>query len=149
MGQLMDRPVELEELKRISLRKQLDELDYKRALKAASAVATQVEIAKALGLTQPAVHSKLKTARSVEDAVADFGSGSPLEACKRFAAGLIGREELVHQLKVWPYKMMPEPNEYGEYEESTAGTFNEVIVASHLGLIDGSIYSEVSSHFTK
>lgn len=149
MGQLMDRPAKLEELKRIGLRKQLDDLDYKRALKAASAIATQVEIGKALGISQPAVHSNLKTAMAVDDVVADFGSGSPMEACKRYAAGLIGRDDLVRQLKEWPYKVMPEPNEYGEYEESTEGTFSEVITASYLGLIDDSIYSEVSNHFTK
>ncbi len=149
MGQITDRPVELQELKRLGLRRQLNELDYKRALKAASAVATQATIGKVLGMSQPAVHSSLKTAAAVDDVVADFGSGSPTEACKRYAAGLIGRDELVRQLKAWPYKMMPEPNEHGEYEESTDGTFNEVIVASYLGLIDDSIYSEVSNHFTK
>lgn len=143
MGQVMERPQALQKLVRLNLRKQLDELDYKRALKAAYEVAPQVEIAKALGLTQPTVHSALKSAKNVADVVGDFESATPLEACQRYAAGLVVREELVRQLVAWPYKPVPEPNEFGEYEESRRGSFHDVVSAEYMGLIDTSIYDEV------
>lgn len=123
-------------------------LDYKRTLKAARQQMTQVQMANVLRLSQPAVAKALQRAAKVPDAVAGFRAASPHELCQRFAAGLIGREEVVRELVAWPYRSAPKINEFGELEGDTAGTFTDVENAVSFGLIDDSIYEEVFKRLT-
>lgn len=123
-------------------------LDYKRKLKQVHGPLTQTRMARVLGVSQAAVAKALQRAASVPDAVADFKAASPYEVCQRYAAGLIGREEVIRELVAWPYPSAPEINEFGELESNTAGTFTDVENAVSFGLIDDLIYEEVFNQLT-
>ena len=123
-------------------------LDYKRTLKAARQQMTQVQMAKVLRLSQPAVAKALQRAEKVPDVVAGFNAASPHELCQRFAAGMIDREEVIRELAAWPYRSAPKFNEFGELESDIAGTFIDVENAVSFGLIDESIYEDVLNRLT-
>lgn len=146
MSQLMERPQHDEmraQLLKARQRLEVDVLDYKRTLKAAAGGMTQREMAALLGMSQPAVAKALQRAQAVPAVVGEFNAASPYEVCQRYAAGFIDRTEVVRQLVAWPYKPTPWANEYGEYEESMDGTWQEVVEAADNGLIDDAIYDEV------
>lgn len=146
MSQLMERPQHDEmraQLLKARQRVEVDALDYKRTLKAAAGGMTQREMAALLGMSQPAVAKALQRAQGVPAVVGEFNAASPYEVCQRYAAGYIDREELVRQLVEWPYKPTPWANEYGEYEESLDGTWEEVGDALRHELIDAATYDEV------
>lgn len=124
-------------------RMEVDALDYKRTLKAAADGMSQREMAALLGMSQPAVAKALQRAQSVPAVVGEFNAASPYEVCQRYAAGFIDRDELVRQLVAWPYKPTPWANEYGEYEVSLEGTWEEVGDALRHELIDAATYDEV------
>lgn len=146
MSQLMERPQHDEmraQLLRARQRMEVDALDYKRTLKAAAGGMTQREMAALLGMSQPAVAKALQRAQAVPAVVGEFNAASPYEVCQRYAAGFIDRAEVVRQLVAWPYKPTPWANEYGEYEESLEGTWEEVGDALRHELIDAATYDEV------
>lgn len=146
MSQLMERPQHDDmraRLLKARQRVEVDALDYKRTLKAAAGGMTQREMAALLGMSQPAVAKALQRAQAVPAVVGEFNAASPYEMCQRYAAGFIDRAEVVRQLVAWPYKPTPWANEYGEYEESMDGTWQEVVEAADNGLIDDAIYDEV------
>ncbi|KGF20504.1 MULTISPECIES: LysR family transcriptional regulator [Micrococcaceae] len=146
MSQLVERPRHGDmraELLRVRQRMEVDTLDYKRTLKAAARCMSQREMAEVLGMSQPAVAKALQRAASVPEVLAGHEAASPYEVCQRYAAGFIDRTEVVRQLVAWPYKPTPWANEYGEYEESMDGTWEEVVEAADKGLIDDAIYDEV------
>ncbi|QIV87705.1 MarR family transcriptional regulator [Glutamicibacter mishrai] len=124
-------------------RVEVDALDYKRTLKAAAGGMTQREMAALLGMSQPAVAKALQRAQAVPAVVGEFNAASPYEMCQRYAAGFIDRAEVVRLLVEWPYKPTSWANEYGEYEESLDGTWDEVGDALRHELIDAAIYDEV------
>lgn len=146
MSQLVERPQHdamRAQLLKARQRLEVDALDYKRTLKAAAGGMTQREMAEVLGMSQPAVAKALQRAQAVPAVVGEFNAATPYEVCQRYAAGFIDREELVRLLVEWPYKPTPWANEYGEYEESRDGTWQEVVEAADNGLIDDAIYDEV------
>lgn len=146
MSQLIERPRHDEiraRLLKARQRMEVDALDYKRTLKAAADGMSQREMAALLGMSQPAVAKALQRAQSVPAVVGEFNAASPYEVCQRYAAGFIDRDELVRQLVAWPYKQTPWANEYGEYEESLEGTWEEVGDALRHELIDAATYDEV------
>lgn len=146
MSQLMERPRHDEiraRLLKARQRMEIDALDYKRTLKAAADGMSQREMAALLGMSQPAVAKALQRAQSVPAVVGEFNAASPYEVCQRYPAGFIARDELVRQLVAWPYKPTPWANEYGEYEESLEGTWEEVGDALRHELIDAATYDEV------
>lgn len=146
MSQLMERPQHDDmraQLLKARQRVEVDALDYKRTLKAAAGGMTQREMAALLGMSQPAVAKALQRAQAVPAVVGEFNAASPYEVCQRYAAGFIDREELVRLLVEWPYKPTPWANEYGEYEESLDGTWEEVGDALRHELIDAATYDEV------
>src|SRR5699024_7643747 len=146
MSQLMERPRHDDlraQLLKARQRVEVDALDYKRTLKAAAGGMTQREMAALLGMSQPAVAKALQRAQSVPAVVGEFNAASPYEVCQRYAAGYIGREELVRLLVEWLYKKRPWAKEYGEYEESLDGTWEEVGDALRHELIDAATYDEV------
>ena len=151
MSQNIDPPRDADLAAQLLRSKELVEvalLDYKRTLKAAHQQMTQVQMAKVLRLSQPAVAKALQRAAKVPDAVQGFGAASPHELCQRFAAGLIGREEVICELVAWPYRSAPKFNEFGELESDISGTFIDVDNAVSFGLIDESIYEDVLKRLT-
>lgn len=147
MNQVAERLTEAElllELRRTEAAKSVFALDRSRLLKAASnKKLRQALIASAMGITQPAVAKAIKVAKEVPDVLEGRDGATPYEVCQRYAAGMLDREVLIKELVEWPYKPTPWANEYGEYEESMEGTWQEVVDAADNGLIDDAIYDEV------
>src|SRR5438132_4272609 len=127
----------------------LGRLDYLRAVRSAVAAgAQQREIAKALHVTQSAISQALAKAeaKGVREIPEGFSGGSPYEIAERYAAGEIGRDEMIRQLSAWPYVKAPDHSEQLAREWKAVlppdppGTFEEVGEAFDRGLIDAEAY---------
>ena len=119
-------------------------LDYRRAIKHLEHEMRQVDIARALRVSQPALSSALKTARKVSDAAPGFSGAGPYEICQRYAVGEIDREQLLDELVRWYYPPRPRP----EWLEDSvgpepAGSWAEMERALWDGLVDDATYDEV------
>lgn len=119
-------------------------LDYRRAIKHLEHEVRQVDIARALKVSQPALSSALKAARKVPEVKEGFSGAGPYEICQRYAVGKINREQLLHELVRWEYPPRSQP----EWLEDSAGpapagSWAEVEQALWDGLIDDATYDEV------
>lgn len=119
-------------------------LDYRRAIKHLEHELRQIDIARALNVTQPALSSALKAARKVPDVKAGFSGAGPYEICQRFAVGEIDREQLVDELVRWDYSPRPEPEWLEDFTgPEPAGSWAEMERALRDGLVDDATYDEV------
>lgn len=120
-------------------------LDYRRAIKHLDEQGrTQVEVARALRVSQPALSSALKAARTVPDVAPGFSGAGPYEICQRYAIGQVGRERLVDELSRWQYTPIPQPQWLDDVvADPGPGSWDEVETAVEDGLIDDEIYDEV------
>ena len=119
-------------------------MDYRRTLVRAAATHTQTEVAKVLHVSQPALSQQLKTAKKTPEVPEGFSGAGPYEICQRYAAGEIGREQLLDELARWPYTPIPQPVWLDDITPSPGpGSFREVMRAADEGLIDGATYDEV------
>lgn len=130
----------------------LGRLDYFRALRSAvEAGVPQREIAKALHVTQPAISQALAKAeaKGVREIPEGFSGASPYEIAECYAAGEIGREEMIRQLSAWPYVKKPDHSEQLAREwkailpPDPPGTFEEVGEAFDRDLIDAEAYDVI------
>lgn len=123
----------------------LAQLDYRRALKHLEQRGhSQPQMARVLGISQPAVNSALKTARKVPEAMPGFSGASPYEICQRYALGKIDRAQLIDELTRWEYTPVAEPDWLEDIVPGPGpGSWFEVERALGEGLIDGSTYEEV------
>ena len=135
---------ELLDLRRARARRDVAELDYRRALARAAEGHTQRELADLLGLSQPSVSSALRTAERVPMPAEGQRSASPYEVCQRYAAGELTRAEAIAELIEWDYVVAdwrPAPGD--DLSIVPPGTFLEVMDAAHARLIDYEMYAEV------
>jgi DNA-binding transcriptional regulator YdaS (Cro superfamily) len=118
--------------------------DFLRDLLAASKTASQRDIARDLGISQPAVSQQLKTAQELAPVPEGFSGSSPTEICERYAAGLLTREQLIDELTRWDYppERMPE-HEWDDLIVSPPGGWAEVEMALWHELIDDELYETV------
>jgi hypothetical protein len=144
---VMEIPAEARAAVRARLRKEIDDLDYRRSLRILGERGyTQVRIAAWLGIAQPSVTSALKTATKTALPREGFSGASPYEICQRYAAGFLEREQLIDELARWPYAPRGRTNPELELEDLIVhpeGSWAEVQQASYAGLIDDEIYEEV------
>jgi hypothetical protein len=85
-------------------RGELEELDYRREMVAMTkAGMTRQAIADQFHVTQSSVSDVLAKMRDDWPVPGGFCGATPLEICKRFAAGMITRDELIDQLCRYPY----------------------------------------------
>lgn len=104
---------------------------------------TQVELAKELRMSQPAVSQLVARARR-ETPVADgFSGASPFEICQRYAAGLIDRGRLVDELIRWDYAEVLPLVPGDDLVSEVPGSVQEVEDAYFQGLIGDSEYQDV------
>lgn len=118
----------------------LDELRHLRALSIGGA--SQVELARQLGISQPSVNKALKRAMAVRDALPGFSGATPFEIAQRHAAGLIDRDQLIDELGRFPYA----PASYttrGGMNATVPGTAREILDALDAGLIDEDTYDAI------
>lgn len=129
---------------RARARSELGDLDYVRTLQRWIATgARQTDIAKDLGLTQAAISRALKRHRDTPMPVPGFAGATPMEVCKRYAAGDLSRAEVVDQLTRFPYTPTPAPSGWDDLVVDPPGAWSELETAQGLRLIDATIYRDV------
>ncbi|MGJ9422643.1 hypothetical protein [Aeromicrobium sp. CF3.5] len=135
---------QVQDLVRFRQRRELGDLDYRRALRRATdAGFSQRQLAAVLHIKQPSVHSALKNAVTVSEPLEGFSGATPTEICQRFAAEHISREVLVDELTRFPYVEAESTDGYDSLLVNQPGTWSEVSAAVRRGLIDRSVYEDV------
>ncbi|MGP5254298.1 hypothetical protein [Brachybacterium alimentarium] len=121
-------------------------LDYRRALKHLDSQGRpQSEVARVLGVSQPALSQSLKAARKVVEVAPGFSGAGPYEICQRYSLGQLTREQLIEELVRWEYAPIPEPEWLEDIVPSPGpGSWREVQKAHREGLIDDGTYDEVA-----
>lgn len=141
---IADVPAEARAAMLARRRKEMDELDYRRALRRLDQHGySQREIAKWLGIAQPSVLSALRTAAKVPMPLHGFSGAAPYEICQRYAAGFIDRVTLVDELTRFPYVKGGQTDGYDSLIVDPVGTWSEVSDARRHGLIEDDVYEEV------
>jgi hypothetical protein len=139
----MEQQLILKRARQLRSRRAVDRLDYLRAVRALSATIRQEDLARGLGVTQPAISSTVKKAREVEEVLAGFSGASPYEIAERYSAGQIDRAQLVVELGRFPYAPTPRTDGADWLTAQTAKTVGEVLDALHDGLIDPPLYEQI------
>lgn len=119
-------------------------LDYLRGVRGLSGQVTQVELARVLGISQPAVSKALKEEASLPPVPAGFHGADPAEIIARFAAGDITRDQVVDELVRWPY--LPSDELDGPLDDLlfyVPGSFDDVECAMSAGVLPGDVYTEI------
>lgn len=130
-------------LVRLHHQSEIVDMDERRAmLKLYTAGTSQREIADLLGLSQPTVSGILKRAANLPQPAEGFSSATPMETCKRYAAGLLSREQLVDELVRFPYAAV-QRDPFDDFSADPPGAWSEVEDAEGLGLIEQDVYEEV------
>ncbi|WP_180357948.1 MULTISPECIES: helix-turn-helix domain-containing protein [Actinomycetes] len=130
-------------LVRLHHQSEIVDMDERRAmLQLAAGGVSQREIAALLGVTQPTVNGILKRAANLPQPAEGFSSATPMEACKRYAAGLLARDQLVDELVRFPYAAV-ERDPFDDFSADPPGAWSEVEDAEGLGLIEEDVYEEI------
>lgn len=143
---IIDYAVEAGHARRLRQRVNLDQLDYRRELLRLRALgASQRELSKVLGISQPSLSSAMKTAVKVPPPRPGFSGADPYEVCQRHAVGELTREQLIDELTRWDYATVAvgEHDYFDDLRFSTPGSFGDVAQAFDDGLIDAEAYDAV------
>ncbi|MFS3130659.1 hypothetical protein ACLM5J_19815 [Nocardioides sp. Bht2] len=125
------------------LKGQLADLDYKRDVRALASLLSQHELAREIGVSQPAISKTLKQAADLPQVPEGFSGATPLEICERYAAGEIDRDQLIKELGEWDYPPRDTTDGYDTILVDPIGSFGDVELAHLRGLIDDAIYDAV------
>lgn len=140
----LELPIQARPAMRARYRKEIDELDYRRELlRLESAGYSQRQISNWLRITQPSVHSALKTAAKDVMPLEGFSGATPSEICKRYAGGFIDRAQLVDELTRFPYAKGGQTDGFDSLIVDSPGTWSEVDDAARRGLVGDDVYEEV------
>lgn len=119
-------------------------LDYLRGVRHLVGQATQVEVARVLGVSQPAVSMALKDEAKLPVVPAGFHGGDPEEIIARFAAGELSREQVVDELLRWPYAKSSElDGPLDDIMVTAPGSFDVVVQAMYRGVLPIDVYDEI------
>lgn len=135
--------------RRLRHRRVVDRLDYLRTIRALARTMRQEELARTLGVTQPAISATLKTASGVPEVLAGFSGASPYEIAERYAAGLIDRDQLADELGRFPYAPTPKTDGVDWVVDEVPNTAGEVRQAWEDQLIDEATYVAVAEAITR
>jgi hypothetical protein len=135
-------------------RRDLDDLDYRRALREVRLVAqregyAQRSVADGLGISQPALSKALRSTETVAEPREGFSGASPYEICERYDAGFIERDQLIDELTRWSYGEQGSTDGYDSLIVDESGSWTDVELAFGHDLIDKSIYEEVFNQLTR
>lgn len=123
-------------------------LDYLRGMRRLTVEATQVDLARALGISQPAVSQALKEEARLAPVPEGFHGGDPEEIIQRFAAGEISREQVVDELARWDYPPGDELD--GPLDDiigEVPGSFDVVVRAARTGVLPGDVYDAILDRY--
>lgn len=137
--------VMVKQVRRLRARRAVDARDELRLLPRVAEQMSQTELARALGVSQPAVSGRLRKAADVPPVREGFSGSDPYEIAQRYAAGLISREQVVEELSRWEYRPADRGDgvDWGSYEPGEWYEF--VVPALDHGLLEADVYSEIQS----
>lgn len=125
----------------------LAELDFHRALNtAARAGVDNRELAEAARLSTRELTIALRSTRARRDVAEGFSGSDPYEIAQRYVAGEIDRDQVIEELRRWPYAPLPEVGPLDDYAPDAPGSSEDLSAAYHRGLIDRTIMKEVLPH---
>ncbi|MFZ4840981.1 hypothetical protein [Mycetocola saprophilus] len=85
--------------KKLRARIAIDHIDLKRTLvRLTEAGVSQMQLSRALGISQPTISSNLKTAVRIPPVKPGFSGADPYEISQRFAAGELTQAQLLDEL---------------------------------------------------
>ena len=133
-------------------RRDLHDLDYRRALRKVRAVVqregyAQRSVADNLGISQPALSKALRSAEQVQEPREGFSGASPYEICERYHVEFIDREQLIDELLRWPYAKRGKTDGFDGLAIDPPGAWGDVTKALDDGLIDGETYDQILDTF--
>lgn len=142
----MNVPVEALAARKARYQLEVANLDYRRNIVLMrNDGLTQKAIAEMIGVTQPTVQKILARAATVSMPTEGFAGADPYEICERFAAGLIGREQLLDELTRWDY--VPRDRTSGVLDDliiEVPGSLDDLERALRRELIDDDLFDEVA-----
>jgi hypothetical protein len=132
----------IKDVRRLRAREEVSRIDYLRGLGAVLVDHSQVDVARGLGISQPAVSQSLRAVQRAGEPRPGFSGASVGEVIDRYVAGLLSREQIVDELGRWDYapRVWCPFSELDDYPEFEPETWDEVDRAHGLGLIDDDIY---------
>lgn len=135
----------IERVVRLRARRAVDNLDVLREMRALAQSLSQVELARALRITQPSVSSALKTAEKVPDVRPGFSGATPYEIAQRYSAGLLTQAEVIDELARWDYESVEFTDGPLDWNVGavTEGTWEEVARALDDGLLEPEVYDAI------
>lgn len=143
-------PEEVQQAARLRRRRDIDDIDYRRALRAIREKGySQRRVADALGISQSALSQQLRGLDAVEPPREGFSGATPLEVCQRYAAGFIDRDQLIDELTRWPYAKRGKTDGFDGLAVDPPGTWGDVTKALRDGLIDAETYDQVLDTFNE
>lgn len=109
------------------------------------------EVGRAIGLHPTDAAGLIEEARQLAPALPGRPGRSPEHVIMRYAAGEIGREELIETLGSWPYVASQPITEglHDDYASFTPGSFDEVQRAVNLSYIDDDTFEEIVQRFAQ
>jgi hypothetical protein len=142
----------IEEVRRLRAQLEVSRIDYLRGLGTVLEGHSQVDVARGLGISQPAVSQSLRAVQRVGDPRPGFSGASVGEVIDRYVAGMLSTDEVVDELGRWEYapRRWHPSSELDDYPEFEPDTWDEVDRAHGSGLIDDDIYYaalELSARF--
>lgn len=146
MTSVMQRP-ETDPLVVAAAASELAELRRLREVaRAAEQGRTQRDIAAKLGVSQAGVHKMLIRARHTRD----LFTPQPWEVALRYAAGEIGRDEMLTTFASWPWTTshFTDPPEVQWPEQYVRGSWNDLVSAVDHGYISDEDYQVVFDRTT-
>lgn len=119
-------------------------LDYLRGIRRLLGQTTQTELARVLGVSQPAISKALKESSTLPPVLEGFHGADPAEIIARFAAGDMTREQVVDELARWPYK--PTDKLDGPLDDIVGyvpGSSEDLARAMSAGILPADVYVEI------
>lgn len=140
--------VALRELVVARSRVEIADLRYKRSLKQwrkrRQGALSQVEVARRLHISQPALSKSLSASDSAADVPEGFSGASPREICQLYAIGELDRVQLIDELSRWQYPApISSDNAWDDLSVALPGSWDEVERAAEDGLIDDDLLDDV------
>lgn len=130
--------------KKLRARIAIDQIDLKRLLlRLTDAGVSQVQLGRALGISQPTLSSNLKTAARINPIVPGFSGADPYEISQRFAAGVLTRDRLLDELLRWEFVPSALVDGQNDLAFDIPGSFDDVVRAYGDGLIDAVLYEHL------
>lgn len=153
MVTVMEKEQQLQRLQQLRWMREIGDLDFRRLVRSLyESGVSQSEIARRLSVSQQSVGAMIQRNEDVEYPREGFSSASPMEVCQRYAAGMISQDQLVDELGRWEYA--PGSKDLRgdapvDIVISEPGTVDEVVRASHMGLLDRGAYGAVYERLKK